>query len=73
MIKRSQVHQELKRKNRISGFINKKMSRLSSNANVYNSCLRIIKEKGYELNLEGELDQDGIIIPESMIWIAEKI
>lgn len=48
------------------------MSRLSSNANVYNPCLRIIREKGYKLDLQGELDEEGIIIPESMIWIAEK-
>ena len=48
------------------------MSRLSSNANVYNTCLRIIREKGYGLNLSGELDEDEMIIPESMLWSAEK-
>ena len=48
------------------------MSRLSSNANVYNTCLRIIREKGYGLNLEGELDENELIIPESLTWYAEK-
>lgn len=48
------------------------MSRLSAHANVYNTCLRLIREKGYHLSLEGDTDKDGIIIPESLIWTAEK-
>lgn len=48
------------------------MSRLSSHTNVYNTCLRLIREKGYNINLEGDTDEDDIIIPDSLIWIAEK-
>ncbi|BBM84375.1 hypothetical protein [Candidatus Uabimicrobium amorphum] len=48
------------------------MSRLSSHCNVYNTCLRIIRNKGYKLRLEGELDEEEMIIPESLLWFAEK-
>jgi len=45
---------------------------LSSHANVYNTCLLILRGRGYELSVEGELDADQIIEPSSLHWIAEK-
>ena len=43
---------------------------LASHANVYNTCLRILRRRGYSLRLEygadvGEAD-------ESPLWVAEK-
>jgi len=46
------------------------MKQLTSHANVYNTCLRILRERGYELRLEGEVDAEGIIIPSSLNWVA---
>lgn len=32
---------------------------LASHSNVYNTCLRILRRKGYSLRVEGELSSDG--------------
>ena len=44
---------------------------LSSHANVYNTCLRILKNRGYTLRVEGELMPDGCY-PADAFWVAEK-
>ena len=44
---------------------------LASNANVRNTCLRILRQRGYALCVEGELDADGCY-PVDAHWIAEK-
>ena len=44
---------------------------LSSNFNVYNTCLRILRVRGFELHVEGELDADGCY-PTDVVWIAKK-
>ena len=44
---------------------------LSSNFNVYNTCLRILRVRGFELHVEGELSADGCY-PADAVWIAEK-
>jgi hypothetical protein len=44
---------------------------LSSHANVYNTCLRILRHRGFDLRLEGELLPDGSYPPDPL-WIAEK-
>ncbi len=45
---------------------------LSSHANVNNSCLLILRRRGWELSLEGERDEYGSYIPESLWWTAVK-
>lgn len=44
---------------------------LGSNFNVYNTCLLIIQGKGFDLHVEGELDEDGCY-PSDLLWIAQK-
>lgn len=44
---------------------------LSSNANVYNSCLLILRERGFKMHIEGEIDEEGCY-PFHTIWRAEK-
>ena len=44
---------------------------LASNANVHNTCLRILHQRGYVLRVEGELDAGGYY-PTDAFWIAEK-
>ena len=44
---------------------------LASNGNVRNTCLRILRQRGYALRVEGELDADGCY-PAEAFWIAEK-
>jgi hypothetical protein len=44
---------------------------LGSHANVYNTCLRILRQRGFDLRVEGELDADGCY-PSHAHWIAEK-
>jgi hypothetical protein len=46
------------------------MDMLSSHANVYNTCLLILRERGYKLRVEGEQDGEGMIIPTSLNWVA---
>jgi hypothetical protein len=48
------------------------MMGLSSHINVWNTCLRLLREKGYALHVEGELDQEGMIRPGKCLWIADK-
>ena len=43
---------------------------LSSNANVYNTCLRILRQRGYALRLDYGADVGEEY--ESPLWIAEK-
>ncbi len=45
---------------------------INNHVNVYNTCLRILRSKGYELSVNGELDDEDIIIPESLTWYAVK-
>ena len=47
------------------------MASLSSWPNVYNTCLRILRQRRYRLWVEGELDADGCY-PSDMAWMAEK-
>jgi hypothetical protein len=44
---------------------------LGSNGNVRNTCLRILRNRGYEIKVEGELSEDGCF-PTDALWIAEK-
>lgn len=48
------------------------MASLSSHANVYNTCLIILRQRGYDLWVEGEIDSEGCIDPLSLAWMAEK-
>ena len=45
---------------------------LSSHNNVYNTCLIILREQGWTLDLKGEADEEGLIIPSSLWWTAER-
>ena len=42
---------------------------LGSNANVYETCLRILRQQGFDLHVEGELDADGMF-PVDKMWYA---
>ena len=44
---------------------------LGSHANVYNTCLRILRQRGFALRLEGEILPDGSYPPDPL-WIADK-
>jgi hypothetical protein len=44
---------------------------LSSHLNVYNTCLRILTERGYALRVAGEIEEEGQY-PTRCLWIAEK-
>ena len=44
---------------------------LGSNANVYSTCLRILRQRGFSLRVEGELMSDGCFPPDHL-WYAEK-
>jgi hypothetical protein len=44
---------------------------LSSHANVYNTCLLIIRQRGYALSASGEIEPDGSY-PARPLWIAHK-
>jgi len=44
---------------------------LGSHANVYNTCLRILRRRGYTLRVDGEMTADGCY-PTTCIWIAEQ-
>ncbi len=44
---------------------------LGSNFNVWNTCLRLMRVRGYTIKVEGELDEDGCW-PADPLWIAEK-
>jgi len=48
------------------------MAALFSHMNVYNTCLIILRLKGYKLWVESKYDQDGCLDPSSTFWIAEK-
>lgn len=47
------------------------MASLGSHANVYNTCLRILRQRGYRLWVEGELDANDMY-PTDLAWMAEK-
>lgn len=44
---------------------------LASNANVHNTCLRILRSRGFSLEVSGEPEPDGSY-PVSCNWIARK-
>lgn len=44
---------------------------LGSHANVYNSCLRILRHRGFALHVEGEMTADGCY-PTDAVWVAER-
>jgi hypothetical protein len=44
---------------------------LASHANVYNTCLRILRARGFELQVSGEAEPDGSY-PVECLWIARK-
>ncbi|NNG01923.1 MAG: hypothetical protein HKM93_21225 [Desulfobacteraceae bacterium] len=48
------------------------MGYINNHVNVYNTCLRIMRSRGYKLRVDGELDQEELIKPGSLIWYAEK-
>jgi hypothetical protein len=50
--------------------LSQKIMSLSSHANVYNTCLRILRSRGFALRVEGELDSDGG--SSNLLWVAEK-
>ncbi len=47
------------------------MASLSSHSNVYNTCLHILRQRGYRLWVEGEQDESGCY-PTELAWMAEK-
>ncbi len=44
---------------------------VASHLNVYKSCLRILREKGYRLEVKGERAADGSF-PVEAFWIARR-
>jgi hypothetical protein len=44
---------------------------LGSHANVFNTCLRILRQRGFALHVEGEMTADGCY-PDDALWVAEK-
>jgi hypothetical protein len=44
---------------------------LGSHANVWNTCLSILRQNGYVLEVSGEPDDDGSR-PSDVLWTAEK-
>ena len=44
---------------------------LASHCNVYNTCLRILRARGFELEVSGEPEADGSY-PVNCQWIARK-
>jgi len=48
------------------------MATLSSHANMYNTCLRILRHEGYRLWVQPRPDKNGAVMPRSLIWWAEK-
>lgn len=44
---------------------------LASSANVRNTCLRILRDRGFTLKVQGEIDDD-LCYPTDALWIAEK-
>ncbi len=44
---------------------------LGSHGNVWDTCLHILKERGYAIHVEGEVDENGSW-PTDALWIAEK-
>ena len=44
---------------------------LSSHANVYNSCLLILRDRGFELEVSGD-QKDAGGYPTDLLWIARK-
>jgi hypothetical protein len=44
---------------------------LGSHANAYNTCLRILRARGFALRVEGEMTADGCY-PTDALWVAEK-
>ncbi|WP_266156936.1 hypothetical protein [Dyella silvatica] len=44
---------------------------LGSHANVFNACLRILRDRGFKLKIEGEIDSD-LCYPTNALWTAEK-
>ncbi len=48
------------------------MASITSHMNVYNTSLRILREKGYKLSLKATENAEGRIIPEVYGWNAEK-
>jgi hypothetical protein len=48
------------------------MASLRSHTDVYNTCLLLLRQKGYKLWVEGDLDPDGCVSPLSLSWKAKK-
>jgi hypothetical protein len=48
------------------------MAFLGSNANVYNTCLNILRNRKYRLWITGGWGKDGEWYPLSVLWHAEK-
>jgi len=47
------------------------VNQLTSHGNVYNTCLRILRQRGHELRLEQGVDNDDLVEREDN-WIAIK-
>ena len=45
------------------------MARLSSNPNIYNTCLRILRDQGFDLSIHREDESTEI---HECLWVAEK-
>lgn len=44
---------------------------LGSHANVYNTCLLILRDRGFKMHVQGERNSAGSY-PTDVLWIAEK-
>ncbi|ATQ74008.1 hypothetical protein CR152_05350 [Massilia violaceinigra] len=44
---------------------------LGSHFNVYNTCLLILRDRGFKMHVQGEMDGEGCY-PTDALWIAEK-
>ena len=43
---------------------------LSSHDGAYDSCLRLLVERGYTLSVKGEADEQGRPIASELVWFA---
>lgn len=45
---------------------------LATHANVYNTCLRILRDRGFELMISGDRLRHDVSYPVEVYWVAQK-